>query len=293
MRASAVFAPLLILLVVVLVFATPGLAAAQPAGCTDEASVSWDTDPGLSTVSRAHVSVPGCSDGEGVGLQLLQGDEVLPSEPLIQQVTDERAVFDLTSLAVGIEPVTGVRILLYGDVTGDSGPLPVEIEVEQRYFNAPGREQVGLRRSDVLTVPVGDSYVVPQPGAAYETVPCAGVGVDPTGIIAEGVGVFEATEGGRHLACHRRTGPGATERPTAVGPTVLVGGHASAVDVTGEGPDIDVLGGDPPASGDGLPRTGDHILLLLAIAFAASVLGLSIITSSRRDPGGKRRPTQR
>jgi hypothetical protein len=293
-RASGVFAPLLVLLVVVLVFAAPGLAAAQPIGCTDQATVSWDTDPEASTVLRAHVSVPGCSDGEGVGLQLLLDEEVLPSDPLVRQVTDEHAVFDLTSLAVGIEPVTGVRILLYGDVTGDEGPLPVEIEVEQRYFNAPGREQVGLRRSDVLTVPVGDTYVVPQPGAAYETVPCANVGVDTAGIIAEGVGVFEATEGGRHLACHRRTGPGAAERPTSVGPIVLAGGTAPAADVATEGVDRRALDVDAPAAtGGGLARTGERVLVLLAVGLAAIVVGASGITAPRWRPGGKRPPARR
>lgn len=260
----------------------PGLAAAQEEGCTQHARVTWDTGTDSVRVDAAHVAVPGCADGERVGLQLLTDDGDLPLEPLIAAVVDEHAVFDLVPLDVRIEPVTGVRIVLYG---ADDVVL-VEVEVEQRYFSAPGREQRGLRRTDLLQVPLGGRYVVPEPGPGYATVACAEVGVSTEGTLAEGAGTFDAGAGGRHLACHRRTSAGpAPARPGSDGPQVL-GESEARIERRASAGGTEVLGASADRrAGAGLPRTGVDPLVVLGTGLGLLVVGASTLANQRRRRG--------
>lgn len=54
--------------------------AAEGDPCSTTASVSWLTNHEDVTVEGAVVDVPGCADGEPVGLQLLTDDGGLPAE---------------------------------------------------------------------------------------------------------------------------------------------------------------------------------------------------------------------
>lgn len=174
-------------------------AVADGVVCTDTVSVSWGTDWETVTVTDAVVEALGCDDGTDVGLQLITDDGDLPAAPLVAQIQAERASFDLRPLDVGIEPVTGVRVLLDGAVLA----AVVEITVDQRYFNRPGNEQVGHRETTTLQVPADGRYTVPGAPSRYTEVDCAEVGLlSDDDVIDEGSGPFTATASGVHRVCY-------------------------------------------------------------------------------------------
>ncbi|MEX1177578.1 MAG: hypothetical protein WEB09_03865 [Nitriliruptor sp.] len=299
----------------------PSAASAQTVVCAERADVSWSTDHDLMTVTGASVAVPGCPDGTEVGLQLITDDGDLPAQPLVAQTDDERAEFDLTPLGIGIEPVTGVRVLIHGENSGNGpGPTLVEIVVEHRYFNAGGNEQRGLRDTEELTLLIGAQYEVFPAGQGYETTDCEDLGIDTSGDVAAGVGIFEVTGGGRHLVCHQRTTGGPVTPPvdqpgTDVldevidrdGPTT--GGDSSGGDSPG-GSDPhggDAAGGGSAGGGPGggtavlgesvrravldvLPRTGGELLNAFLAGVALVVLGApAVLTRRRRGSDSPRR----
>lgn len=189
-------------------------AAADSSGCTDDAHVRWEVDVDRSTVDGASVEVPGCADGDLVGLQLIMEDGDLPREPLVAAVVDERAVFDLTPYSPGIAPTIGVRVSLHpsGDVAGDDR---IEVMVERRYFNHAGNEQRGLREVERFSLDVGATYVVPGAPDGYRTTDCSEVGVSED-VVGEGVGTFIP----QHL---RGWAPRAATPETVVAVTDLAG----------------------------------------------------------------------
>ena len=100
---------------------SPAQADTSPRPCTDEAAVAWQTDLTASTVTGAVVRVPGCPDGARVGLRVDTTNRGT-SGTTTGSVVDEQVALDLSGLDLGIEPVTGVTVLLYGGPTG-----PVEM----------------------------------------------------------------------------------------------------------------------------------------------------------------------
>ena len=60
-------------------------AVAEGQLCADTATVSWQTDVGKLQVTGVFVEVPGCEDGEFVGIELLMDDggQVPPEEPSV------------------------------------------------------------------------------------------------------------------------------------------------------------------------------------------------------------------
>lgn len=288
----------------------PAPALADTSGCTDTADVSWEVDPDTVTVSGAVVDVPGCEDGDEVGLQLITDDGDVPAEPLVEQVEDERVRFDLEPLNMRIEPVTGVRVLLYGEVVVEL----VDIVVEQRFFSSSGNEQRGLREVTELGVREGGTYTVPGAPTRYEVVDCeADLDVDvPGDVIEQGEGSFEATEDGRHLVCYQQLpgtpgGPPDVEEPVVDdetdvsddgetgGPGNDDGRGSGGRDDRGNGPDdkTDVLGEDitRPATGDDAPlgaptggplaTTGANVLLWAVTALGLLAIGRRLVRARR------------
>lgn len=248
----------------------PVAAVAQaPEACTDTANVSWETDWDTVTVEAAIVHVPGCVDGDEVGLQLLTDDGDLPTEPLVGTVDDERVRFDLSGFDVRIEPVIGVRVLLYGETLVEI----VGIVVEQRFFAQNGNEQRGLLRTTTLEVPLGGTYEVPGAPTRYDVVSCSDMGwTAPVDLVGQGAGTFTATEAGRHVVCYQQR-PGTPGGPPDVEDPVV-------------GDDTDVLGDQvtrpaPTTGGGPLASTGANVAML-------GLLGLLLIAAGRRVVAGRR-----
>ena len=114
-----------------------GAAPAAPAfgeivTCSDSAHVSWRADDSFTLIHGAVVRVPGCDNGEAVGLQVLTTDGDVPNEPLRASADDENATFDLEPYGLRIEPVIGVRVFLNGrpvavqENENDDGPSGVD-----------------------------------------------------------------------------------------------------------------------------------------------------------------------
>lgn len=248
-------------------------AAADDAGCTDAAHVRWDVDIDQSTVEGASVDVPGCADGDLVGLQLIMEDGDLPSEPLVAAVEDEKAVFDLTPYAPGIAPTIGVRVTLHPS-EGVAGDERIEVTVERRYFNPAGNEQRALREIERLSLDVGSAYVVAGPPDGYRVTDCSAVGVSED-VVGEGVGTFIATESGRHLACYRMT-PGAPASPPD---------ETAALDDTVTRPGVVAPGSPSVVSGAPtdavLARTGASVAVMLVLGMLMLGLGWRL-TQTRR-----------
>lgn len=251
-------------------------AAGQDAvACTEIADVSWETNWDDVTVEAARVHVPGCDDGDEVGLQLLTDDGDLPAEPLVGTVQDERVRFDLAALDVRIEPVTGVRVLLYGEVV-------VEIHhvmVEQRFFSDSGNEQRGLRRTTDLEVADGGTYRVPGAPPRYDVASCDSTRrwSPPADLVGQGAGAFTATASGTHVVCYRQRpgtsgGPSDVEDPT-VDETAVLG-----VDVDARRPSPGSSGG----VGGRLASTGADVLGLGVVALVMLVVGRRITRRTGR-----------
>lgn len=210
-------------------------ASAQEA-CASDAFVRWQVDNAELLVTGAEVTVPGCDDGEDVGLQLITDDGDVPEDdPLGAEVADEVATFDLSDLEVGVEPVTGVRVFLIVD--DEPVPVPVvTIVVDQRYFNQAGNEQIGLNQQSELTAPESQgSYTVPGAPTGWEHISCEADDLDldldgfddllrdEDGDLVEGPsgdGGFPFEDSGRHLVCYQQT-PGAGGPPVTDDPEVL------------------------------------------------------------------------
>ncbi len=242
--------------------------------CTGLAIVSWDVDFGGLMVRGAELSVPGCDDGEPVGLRLLTTDGELPAaEQLWAEVEDEFATFDLTDLEVEIEPLIGVRVYLVID--GVPTPLAT-IRVEQRFFNVPGSEQNGLRVTTELSVALGSAYSVPAANDGWEHVDCDDVNLqvdeDP---IATGIGQFEAETSGLHIACYQQVpgdgGPPGADEPEVLG--VVLERDEDAVSA-GEQPPTAVLG-------EILARTGVSTIHLVVFGGLALLLGIELVRRRR------------
>lgn len=247
-------------------FGTAAPAAAQADACTDTANVSWETNWRDVTVETAIVHVPGCEDGEEVGLQLLTDDGDLPSDPLVEPVQAEHATFDLAPLDVRIEPVIGVRVLLHGEELVEV----VDILVEQRFFAPSGNEQGGLLRATTLEVPVAGEYEVPGAPTRYDVALCADMQwAAPDDLVSEGAGTFTATTAGTHVVCYQQQpgtpgGPPDAEDPTVVGTEVL------GTQFTRPSPETEA---SDRAAGGPLPRTGANILALVLTGFTLIVVG--------------------
>lgn len=273
--------------------ATPA-GAAEPAGddgtiCTGLARVGWDVDLGDVSLRGATVTVEGCDDGEPVGLQLVTDDGDVPADgPLFAEVVDERASFDLAPLAVGVEPVVGVRVFLVLD------DVPVElvtVRIEQRFFNQAGNEQLGLRATTSLSLAPGASYLVPGAGRGYADVSCSSVrAMLPADLVAEGAGTFTVTIGGTHVACYQQR-PGTPGGPGQGGP------GAAPPDVLGvvlerdrtEGGQAGSSGGRSDGASDGpsvlgisLAATGIELSTLLLVAAVLVAVGGRLALHRRR-----------
>jgi hypothetical protein len=250
------------LLAVLLALPTIAHAAGQDL-CTDLATVYWDVDLASVTVNGATVDVPGCADGEPVGIQLITDDGDLPPDgPMMGQAEDGHATFDLTGYAVRVEPVTGIRVFLR--VPGNEHPVWV-IVVEQRFFNEPGNEQLGLRRSTTLEVPLDGEYAVPGPPTRYDEVRCDQVDtILPPDLVGEGSGIFPATAAGIHVVCYRQQ-PGVPGGPPDVEDPRVV----EEAEVLGE-----ILTRRPGRTGSAfLPSTGADLLVLAWLAIGAVGIG--------------------
>jgi hypothetical protein len=246
--------------------------------CSSTATVAWDTDE--LTVTAAVVHVPGCSDGDAVGIQLLldDGSEVPADGPLMGSVTDERAGFDFSESPVEIEPVTGVRVFL--EMRGEE-PYTWQITVDRRFFNPAGSEQVGLRDLTVLQVPHGGSYRVEGAPARYRATDCADLGYEPEDRIAEGSGVFEGvTEGGRHIVCFQQVTPGrGQEDDTEVLDSALERDSDDRTEVLGSSLERPAPSNDSPLAR--LATTGNDLLLAVAVGFATVGVGLGLLRRRR------------
>ena len=199
-------------------------ASASGTACSDTANVGWSVDHETVTVAGAHVQVPGCADGEWVGIELITTEGDVPSDgPLASEVVDQVANFDLSDLELRIEPVTGIRVYL--EIAGEPTPI-VAIDVDQRFFNPAGNEQIGRGLITTLILGVGQEYEVPSDYVGYEPADCSDLGVTaPDDLVAEGTGTFTANESGTHLACYQQQpgsggGPGPGQ-PEADVPEVL------------------------------------------------------------------------
>lgn len=243
----------------------PIAAVAQaPEACTDTANVTWETDWDTVTVEAALVHVPGCVDGDEVGLQLLTDDGDLPAELMVSTVDDERVRFDLSGLDVRIEPVIGVRVLLYGETLVEI----VGIVVEQRFFAQNGSEQRGLLRTTTLEVPLGGTYEVPGAPTRYVVANCSDMRwVAPDDLVGQGAGSFEATEGRRHVVCYQQQAGTAGGPPDVEDPIVGDDTEVLAEQVTRPAPSTQ--------RGTPLARTGADVLML-------GMGGLVLIAAGRR-----------
>jgi hypothetical protein len=258
----------------------PVLAETSPGGlCSSAARVSWVTESQTATVEDAIVDVPGCADGEAIGIQLLTEHGDIPGVgPLMTEVENERARFDLSHLAVRIEPVTGVRVFL--ELQGDE-QYTWQITVDRRFFNPAGSEQVGLRDLTVLQVPHGGSYRVEGAPTRYRETACADLGYRPDDRIAEGSGVFEdVSQGGRHIVCFQQVTPG---RGQGSDTEVLDGSlerdpddRTEVLGTTLERPDPS---NDSPLAR--LATTGNDLLLAGAVGLATVGVGLGLLRRRR------------
>jgi hypothetical protein len=272
-------AVLCVTVLLILMVMTPA-AAAAPTGapCTDTATVGWSVDLDSGVVTGATVAVRGCADGEIVGLQLLTvAGDVPAEEPLVADVEAERATFDLTPFALRVEPIVGVRVFLIG---ADDGDLVV-ISVDQRFFNRPGNEQVGLRQLAVLQLPVGSSYLVPGPPSGYVEVHCEfDLGLLPADDhIGDGSGSFTAVASGVHRVCHQRR-PGPPGGPPQVEAARVLPDVVDVADARSV-PNGDVAG----VSVGGLALTGANLVVLMVVGAVLVVLG------QRLRRGGSCRPS--
>lgn len=267
------------LAVALLAVAIPSPAVAQDgAGCTDTAHVSWESNWDDVTIEAAIVDVPGCADGDEVGLQLLTDDGDLPQDPLVGVVGSEQVRFDLDALDVRIEPVIGVRILLYGETVVEI----VHVTVEQRFFSASGNEQQGLRRVTELEVPLGDAYRVPGAPTRYDTATCADMQrwEEPGDLIGQGAGTFTATTAGTHVVCYQQR-PGTPGGPPDV--------EDPSVDQTGVLGDGVTRPGSTPMSGDGpLASTGAGVLGAGILGGGLVLVGRVLTRRRPRSPGNRR-----
>jgi hypothetical protein len=262
-------------------FASPAFPAQAAVGatCTDSVQVSWQNNWDVATVEGVAVTAEGCVDGEPVGIQLLSDDgDVPPDGPLMAQLTDGRAVFDVSGLEVRIEPVTGVRVFL--ELQGDE-QYTWQITVDRRFFNPVGNEQIGLRDLTILQVPHLGSYRVEGAPTRYRETSCAELGYDPEDRIAEGSGVVEdVSQGGRHIVCFRQVTPGRGQ----VSDTEVLDGSLE------RDPDdrTEVLGTSlerpDPANDSPLARlamTGNDLLLGVAVGLATVGVGLGLLRRRR------------
>jgi hypothetical protein len=246
--------------------------------CSGVAHVSWQADWDTVTVARAAVDVPGCSDGEPVGIQLLTDDGDVPGDgPIMGVVEGERAVFDLTSLGQRVEPVTGVRVFLE---LAKEELVFFEVTVDRRYFNVAGNEQRGLRQVTSLQVPLEGSYLVPGAPSGYQDVECSEVNTAMgDDVIGQGSGPFIATASGRHLACYQQVPGQQPGVPDDQGPEVL-GEVLTAGDA-----DVQVLGEAevaPSTAGPGpLATTGASLWLLMLLGGLLTIGGWRL-TRARR-----------
>lgn len=270
----------LVLAVLVASLALSGVAGQAADGdlCSEAAHVSWQADWETVTVARAAVDVPGCGDGESVGIQLLTDDGDVPEDgPVMGVVADERVVFDLTSLDQRVEPVIGVRVFLE---LHEEELVFFEVTVDRRFFNAPGNEQRGLRQVTSLQVPLEGQYFVPGAPSGYEDVACSEVNT-PVGddVIEQGSGTFTATASGRHLACYQQT-PGVPpgipddQEPEVLGDTI-----------TDDDAGVEVLGeahrAPSPAEAGLLPVTGAALWLFVLLGGLLTVGGWRLARSRR------------
>jgi hypothetical protein len=260
---------------------TSVLAETSPSGiCSSTARVSWVAEWQTATVEAAIVEVPGCADGEAIGIQLLTEHGDLPGDgPLMTEVANESARFDFSHAAVRIEPVTGVRVFL--ELRGDEQYV-WQITVERRFFNPAGSEQMGLRDLTILQIPHDGSYRVEGAPSRYRVTACADLGYRPDDRIAEGSGVFEdVIEGGRHVVCFQQVTPGRGQG----GVTEVLHGPLE------RDPDdrTDVLGTSherpAPSSTAGrlgrLAMTGNDLLLAASVGFATVGVGLGLLRRRR------------
>jgi hypothetical protein len=286
-----------------------GVPPAAAAGlCSSTATVAWETNFADATVAAVAIDVPGCSDGEAVGIQLLLDDESeLPKDgPLMGQVSGERAVFDVSGLDIRIEPVTGIRVFL--ELSGGE-QLTYQVTVDRRFFSSAGSEQVGLRQLTVLNVPFGSSYLVPGAPNRYTEVRCETVGYAPEDASDEGSGTFSATASGRHIACFQQVpgapggqppGPGGpgSEQPIVIPPDDASRGGEDPSDVLDESHDrgsddlLDAEDSDgSDVLGEVIDRRGDRVLgrlamtgsdLLVAVAVGLMTVGIGLGLLRRR-----------
>lgn len=269
----------LVVAVALLVGSLPTTAWGQaPQACTETANLSWEVDHGTASVTTGVVELPGCEDGDVVGLQLdLEGFGWLPEDPIVAEVADERARFDLTTHDVGVRPVVGARVTLYGEAMAEV----VEVLVDQQFVNAAGKPQRGLRTITELDVPIGEQYRVPEAPRRYATVPCAAVGISTEGTIGEEVGDFTARTAGRHVVCYQQQSGSPDDAPGEEDAEVL------GVQLQRD-PPVVIEGAGGPATGDRpLASTGVDLLRMALVALTLLVAGRWL---TRRANRGKRGP---
>jgi hypothetical protein len=261
--------------------------------CADTAKVGWEIDLETSTVTGVRVEVPGCDDGEFVGIELITDAGDVPSEePLAGEVAAEVATFDVTSFGLHVEPVTGIRVYLEVDAI----PVPVvAITVEQRFFNPAGNEQFGLRVTTPLTIPFEQSYTVPSAGPGYQDADC-----DETNLVLDdgeapvvgwGTGDFVATASGRHIACYQQV-PGSPGGPSTAPPEVQEPEVLGVVLERGAA-DTGDHGDDASALGQVLARTGLDAIHLIVSAAIALVGGTALLVGRPSRVAGKSGPSRR
>jgi hypothetical protein len=133
--------------------------------------------------------------------------------------------------AAGLVPAAAAGDTKPIALTADGGMLPrdhlgilatdaitvltsVAVVIDQRYFNQPGNEQVGLARQTHVTTVGAGTYTVPDAPPGYRTVGCEHVRFDleqfddllraDDGILVQGHGAFSFVTTGRHLVCYQR-----------------------------------------------------------------------------------------
>lgn len=101
-------------------------AGAQDAGCAEDATVRWTLDLTGPEVIGARVTVPGCPDGETVGLQLVTETGMVPAEGwLTGELVGQEVSFDISAPRPTVAEVTGVAVSV---VTSRTPPPPDEPE---------------------------------------------------------------------------------------------------------------------------------------------------------------------
>lgn len=269
----------LALVLAVLATMVPVPASGQaPQACTESANLSWEVDHDTASVTVGIVEVPGCDDGDVVGLQLrLEEVGWVPEEPLVTEVADERARFDLRSHDVGMRPVVGGRVTLYGEAMTEV----VEVIVDQQFVNPAGNPQRGLRTITELEVPIGGQYRVPGAPPRYATVSCGDVGISTDGTIGEGAGDFTATTAGRHVACYQQQPGPLDSAPTNEDPAVLGVQFARHPSVVVDAVSGDEVRGAETADGP-LASTGVDLLRLALMALTLLVVGRWLTRRAQR-----------